>query len=44
MPVNSLNFSALAQADRMVFEFANSADGETANAYEFYMDNMTSAE
>ena len=44
MPVNSLNFSALAQADRMVFEFANSADGETANAYEFYMDNMTAAE
>ena len=44
MPVNSLNFSALAQADRMVFEFANSADGETANTYEFYMDNMTAAE
>lgn len=44
VPVNSLNFAALSQADRIVFEFANTSDGETANAYEFYLDNMISAE
>lgn len=44
VPVNSLNFTALAQADRIVFEFANTSDGENANAYEFYLDNMISAE
>ena len=44
IPVSSLSFSAMAQADRIVFEFANTSDGETANAYEFYFDNMISAE
>ena len=44
IPINTLNFAALAQADRIVFEFTNSSDGETPNAYEFYLDNMVSAE
>lgn len=44
LSVNNQNFTALAQADRIVFEFANSSDGKTPNAYEFYIDNMISAE
>ena len=44
IPINTLNFTALAQADRIVFEFTNTSDGETPNAYEFYLDNMVSAE
>lgn len=40
MSVSSVNFSGMKTADRIVMEFANSADGVTANAYEFYMDNM----
>ena len=38
--VSSLKFSNLSSADRIVFEFANSTDGETANTYDIYLDNM----
>lgn len=38
--VSSLKFSNLSSADRIVFEFANSADGVTANEYDIYLDNM----
>lgn len=38
--VSSLKFSNLSSADRIVFEFANSSDGVTANEYDIYLDNM----
>lgn len=38
--VSSLKFSNLSSADRIVFEFENSADGVTANSYDIYLDNM----
>lgn len=38
--VSSLKFSALSTADRIVFEFANTTDGVTANTYDIYLDNM----
>ena len=38
--VSSLKFSSLSSADRIVFEFANSTDGVTANVYDIYLDNM----
>ena len=44
MSINTIAFSAMKDADSIVFEFENSADGETANAYEFYLDNMVAAE
>ena len=40
IPVSSLKFSNLSSADRIVFEFANSSDGVTANEYDIYLDNM----
>lgn len=40
MSVSSISFSGMKTADRIVMEFANSTDGTTANAYEFYLDNM----
>ena len=38
--VSDLKFSSLSSADRIVFEFANSTDGVTANVYDIYLDNM----
>lgn len=44
MSINTIAFSAMKDADSIVFEFENSADGETASTYEFYLDNMVSAQ
>ncbi len=38
--VSALKFSAMSTADRIVFEFENTADGVTANSYDIYLDNM----
>ena len=40
LSVSDLKFSSLSSADRIVFEFANSTDGVTANEYNLYLDNM----
>ena len=34
------NFNEMAQADRIVLGFENTTDGETANTYNFYIDNI----
>lgn len=38
--VNSITFAELDKADRIAFEFSNTDDGQTANKYEFYIDNV----
>ena len=40
LSISNLKFSSLSSADRIVFEFANSTDGVTANEYDIYLDNM----
>ena len=44
LPIAETEFSAMKEADKVVFEFENSADGVTANQYEFYLDNIIAAE
>lgn len=44
LPIAETEFSAMKEADKIVFEFENSTDGATANQYEFYLDNMIAAE
>lgn len=43
LDLSNVSFSAMADADRIVFEFNNTDDGENANQYEFYLDNMIAA-
>ena len=42
--LSDVSFSAMAQADRIVFEFDNSSDGVTANTYDFYIDEIVATE
>ena len=44
LPIAQIGFSHMEEAERMVFEFENSADGKTPNQYEFYLDNMIATE
>lgn len=44
LPIGETSFASMAEADRMVFEFANSTDGKKANKYEFYLDNFVAEE
>ena len=44
IPISDLVFSGIDAADRITFEFDNSADGTTANRYEFYLERITAAQ
>lgn len=44
LAIGEVQFSAMADADRIVLEFNNSDDEVNANEYEFYIDNMIAAQ